>query len=70
MKITVSDEAIKNEYETLMSGYMQQPADQTEDATAKTKKAKPAIPPMSDSSKEYIQRTLERRVLLDSILAV
>ncbi len=61
LKITVTETEIMAEYEKLMQGLPQV-------SQPDGKKAAVKLPPINDASREYIQRTLERRVLLDSIL--
>lgn len=64
LKVTVSDEQIKEEYKQLMSGFMKQ--NQSADKAEKSDE-KLQIPEMPESSREYIRRTLERRYLLEAI---
>lgn len=65
LKIAVSEKEIVAEYEKLMQGLPQvAKLDEQKDG----KKAETKLPPINDASREYIQRTLERRSLLDSIL--
>jgi FKBP-type peptidyl-prolyl cis-trans isomerase (trigger factor) len=64
LKITVSQEQILSEYEQIISGHNTQTS-QKKSKLEKSKKTN--LPPMSDSSKAYIHRVLERRFLLEKI---
>lgn len=81
LKIKVSDADITAEYEKLMQGFMQQnksgadantQKDNASDKKSKqdTNSQKPSIPPMTESSREYIERTLERKALLEALVKV
>jgi len=61
LKIAVTEKEIMAEYEKLMQGLPQV-------SQPDGKKAAVKLPPINDASREYIQRTLERRTLLDTIL--
>lgn len=61
LKIEVTEKDIMAEYEKLMQGLPQV-------SQPDGKKAAVKLPPINDASREYIQRTLERRALLDTIL--